>query len=118
MGTVGFTTLERLPRSRYTHLLRWIVSIVLTGTLLIVTISWACLMKWFWGREGELIFSDAVDMAHPMLVIALGLFSLCVCVMTFYWEGRDLDDGRWPVQWIVFRAITIMIPAFIFSNSL
>ena len=118
MGTAGFTALDRLPRSRYTHLMRWAISLILTAFLLVVTVSWSCLMKWYWGREGKLIFADAFDMAHPMLVLALGLFSLCVCTMTFYWEGRDLNDERWPLQWIIFRAVTIMIPAFIFSNGL
>ena len=118
IGTAGFTALDRLPRSRYTHLLRWIISVSLTVLLLTVTVSWSCLMKWYWGREGKLLFTDTFDVTHPMLVIALGLFSLCVCVMTFYWEGRDPDDERWPLRWIIFRAVTIMIPALIFSNSL
>lgn len=118
IGTAGFSVLDRVPRSQYTQLLRWFVSVILTGSLLVVTLSWSCLMKWYWGKSGQILFTDQFDLHHPLLVLGLGLFSLCVCVMTFYWEGRDTSETTWPIHWVVFRAVTIMIPAFIFSNGI
>lgn len=118
LGTLGFSVLDNFPRGKYGQTLRFLISVLLTLILLGITVSWACIMKWYWHETGAILFQDSLDKAHPLLVLALGVFSLCVCTMTFYWETRDFPDNKWPLSRVLFRAVTIMIPSFIFSNGL
>lgn len=117
LGIGGYVAGVMSPWRKQGVFVKILASITLAAALLVAVLCWVCLIEIYWYQDGSAIITDQFDIGHPISMWCLAILSFIVCTMTFYWEDEGREDVHWPYRWIVFRATTTLITAFILSNG-